>query len=138
MELKDTLGICGDPLVGRALTLLLRGSGYKVRFLLLAQCFWEPQALKDIRLSVLTPTPELSTERRSALVRWLKEISEARGMPVLELVTPFLVEARREEARHKSWHMVTWPCRIQELEQWIEAAWLRHYETKGERIGSYN
>ena len=120
MKLQPTLGICGDPLVGRALTLLLRGSGYKVTYLL-AQSFGELQALKDIRLLVLAPTPALSAERRSALVRSLKEISEARGMPVLELVTP-LVEARREEARHKSWHMVPWPCRSQELEQWIEAA----------------
>jgi hypothetical protein len=136
MELQPTLGICGDPLVGRALTLLLRGSGYKVRFLLLAQSFWEPQqALKDIWLLVLTPTPELSTERRNALVRSLKETSEAENMPVLELVTP--LEARREEAgNNESWHMVRWPCRIQELEWWIEAAWQRYYETKGERIGS--
>jgi hypothetical protein len=54
----------------------------------------------------------------------------------LELVTP--LEARREEAGNESWHMVRWPCRIQELEWWIEAAWQRYYETKGERIGSYN
>jgi hypothetical protein len=122
MELKPRLGICGDPLVGRALTLLLRGSGYKVRFLLLAQSFWEPQALKDIRLLVLTPTPELSTERRSAPVTSLKEISEARIMPVLELVTSF-VEARREEAgNNESWHMVPWPCRSGDLERWIQAA----------------
>jgi hypothetical protein len=99
--LKAALGICGEPLVGQALTLLLRVSGYNVRFLL-AQSFGEPQALKDVRLLVLAPTPELSTERRNALVSSLEETSEARNMPVLELVTS--VEARREEAGNESWH----------------------------------
>jgi hypothetical protein len=120
MELKPTLGICGDPVVGRTLTLLLRGSGYKVRFLL-AQSFWESQALKDIRLLVLAPTPQLSTEHRNTLMRSLKEASEAENMLVLELVTPF-VEARLEEAGNESWHMVPWPCRIGDLEGWIQAA----------------
>jgi hypothetical protein len=119
LELKSTLGICGDPVVGRALTLLLRSSGYKVRYLL-AQSFWEPQALKDVRLLVLTPTPQLTTERRNALVRSLKETSEAGKLPVLELETP--LEARREEVGKESWHMVPWPCRTGDLEWWIEAA----------------
>jgi hypothetical protein len=118
MKLKPTLGICGDPIVGQALTLLLRGSGYKVRFLL-TQSFWEPQALKDVRLLVLTPTPQLSIERRNALVTSLKETSEAGKLPVLELVTS--LEARREEAGNESWHMVPWPCRTGVLEWWIEA-----------------
>ncbi len=135
--LKAALGICGEPLVGQALTLLLRGSGYNVRFLL-AQSFGEPQALKDVRLLVLAPTPELSTERRNALVSSLEETSEARNMPVLELVTS--VEARREEAGneswHGSWHLVPWPCRTRDLELWIQAAWLRHYETMGARNGN--
>src|SRR5215210_8465046 len=95
MELKPTLGICGNPIVGRALTLLLRGSGYKVRFLL-TQSFEEPQALKNVQLLVLTPTPQLSTERRNALVTSLKETSEAGKLPVLELVvTP--LEARQKK-----------------------------------------
>jgi hypothetical protein len=71
MEAKATLSICGEPIVGWALTLLLRGSGYKVRFLL-AQSFWEAQALKDARLVVLTPTPQLSIERATPLCRRLR------------------------------------------------------------------
>ena len=116
-----TLGICGEPVVGQALTLLLRGSGYTVRFLR-TQSFWEPQALKDVRLLVLAPTPGLSTERRNALRRSLKEISEARSMPVLELVRSGEPGRRREEAESESWHTVPWPCRIEELERRIEAA----------------
>jgi hypothetical protein len=104
-----------------------------VRFLL-ARSFGEPQALKDVRLLVLAPTPELSTARRGAVVRLLKETSEAGDMPVLELVTPF--EAGREERGNGSWHMVPWPCRIGDLEWWIQAACLRHFRTMGERIGN--
>ncbi len=134
--MKATLGICGEPVVGQALTLLLRGSGYTARFLR-AQSLGEPQALKDVRVLVLAPTPGLSTERRDALVTLLKEMSEARSMPVLELVT--LGESgrrREEEAESESWHTVPWPCRIEELERQIEAALMRHYETRGEGNGN--
>jgi hypothetical protein len=120
--LKATLGICGGAVVGQALTLLLRGSGYTARFLL-AQSLGEPHTLKDVRLLILAPTPGLSTERHNALVRSLKEISEARSIPVLELVTPGEA-GRREEAESESWHTVPWPCRVEELERWIEAAYL--------------
>jgi hypothetical protein len=129
--LKARLGICGDPVVGRALTLLLRSSGYKATYLF-AHSFGESQALKEVRLLVLTPTLELSSERRNTLMTLLKETSEAEDMPVLELVIPFAL--RQEEVGNESWYMVPWPCRIGDLEGWIEEAWLRHYETRGERI----
>jgi hypothetical protein len=133
-ELRATLGICGGAVVGQALTLLLRGSGYTARFLH-AQSLGEPQALKDVRLLILAPTPGLSTERHNALVRSLKEISEARSIPVLELVTPGEAGRRREEAESESWHTVPWPCRIEELERRIEAASMGHYRTRGEGGG---
>jgi hypothetical protein len=63
--LKATLCICGDPVVGQALALLLRGSGYTVRFLL-AQSLVEPRVLEDVRLLVLALTPGLSAERSNA------------------------------------------------------------------------
>jgi hypothetical protein len=132
--MKATLGIYGEPITGRALTLLLRGSGYKVRFLL-AQPLGEPGALKDVWLLLLAPTPQLSAERRDALVASLKEASEAENMPVLELVTP-LEAGRPEEVASESWHTVPWPCRSEDLEWRIEAAWTRLYETRGERNGN--
>jgi hypothetical protein len=121
--LKATLGVCGGAVVGQALTLLLRGSGYTASSLS-PQSFWEPHALKDIRLLVLTPTLELSTERRNALVASLRKISEARSMPVLELVTPGESGRRREEAESELWHTVPWPCMIEELVRRVEAAYL--------------
>ena len=133
-ELKATLGIYGEPVVGQALALLLRGSGYAARFLL-AQSFGEHQALEDVRLLVLAPTPGLSTERRDALVGSLEEMSEATSTPVLELVTSGEA-GRRDGAESESWHTVPWPCRIEDLERRIGAALVRHYGTRSEGGGN--
>jgi hypothetical protein len=121
------LVVCGDPVVGRLLVLLLEDSGYEVRFLPRLSLN-ESGALERVRLLLLTPTPELSSERRAALLASLKDIQEAAaGLIVLELVTPS-EEMRREEVRDDSrgdsWHLVPWPCRFPELKRRIEAALL--------------
>jgi hypothetical protein len=125
------LVVCGDPVVGRLLVLLLEDSGYEVRFLPRLSLN-ESGALERVRLLLLTPTPELSSERRAALLASLKDIQEAAaGLIVLELVTPS-EERRREEvpddsrgdSRVVSWHLVPWPCRFPELKRRIEAALL--------------
>jgi hypothetical protein len=121
-----TLAVCGDPVVGRLLVLLLEDSGYGARFLPRLSLD-EPGALEGVRLLLLAPTPELSGKRREALLASIKDIQEAAGLIVLELVT-LSEERRREEARDESrggsWHLVPWPCRIPELKQRIEAALL--------------
>src|SRR3954454_17180304 len=73
------LTILGDPVVGRALMLLLRGSGYEAKFLTassLSQQLW----LKGSDLLLLTPTPELSAERREALVALIRERTRSTKM----------------------------------------------------------
>ena len=110
--------------------LLLEDSGYEVRFMPRLSLN-ESGALERVRLLLLTPTPELSSERRAALLASLKDIQEAAGLIVLELVTPS-EERRREEVRDDSrgesrgdsWHLVPWPCRFPELKRRIEAALL--------------
>jgi hypothetical protein len=47
---KTTLGICGDPVVGWALALLLRGPGYEAIFMPAHAALGEAQAVKDVRL----------------------------------------------------------------------------------------
>jgi hypothetical protein len=111
-----------DLLVGQALALLLRGSGYEVKFLPVSSLN-EPGALEGVRLLLLTPTPGLSTERRKALLASLKDIQGAAELIVMELVTPS-EERRRDEARGESWHLVPWPSRVKEVERRIEAALL--------------
>ncbi len=128
-----TLALCGDPVVGRALTLLLRASGYKVRFLP-AISFEEAWALKNVQLLVLTPTPQLSTERRNALLASLKETSEAVEMAVLVLVTPS-EKGLEEAAWGKLWDRVSWPCRTSDLAWHIEVALGRYYSRlRGESV----
>jgi len=115
-----TLAVCGDPIVGRALVLLLQGSNYDVRFLPVS-FLSEPGALEDVRLLLLTPMPGLSDVRRKAFLVLLKEASDAAKTPVLELVASS--KGRRDgETRVGLAYAVAWPCSTQELERWIEAA----------------
>ncbi len=119
---KTVLAICGDPVVGRALALLLRSSLYDARFLT-ASSLGEPASLEGVRLLVLTPTWELDAEGRAALVASLRGASAAAAAPILEL-TSSTGEARNGEARLKPEHTVPWPCTTEELERRIQAALL--------------
>ena len=115
------LMILGDPVVGRALMLLLRGSGYEAKFVpapSLSQHLW----LKGSDLVLLTPTPELSTEDREALVASLEEGTRSTEIQVLELATPHSQETPKGGMKGERGHYVPWPCSIEELEQWIESA----------------
>jgi len=116
------VAICGDPVVGRLLVLLLGDSGYEVRFLPRSSLN-EPATLEGVRLLLLAPTPELSSERRASLLALLKYIQESTGLIVLELVT-LSEEGQSEEARGESWQLVPWPSRLPELKRRIEAALL--------------
>jgi hypothetical protein len=114
------LTILGDPIVGQALMLLLRGSGYEAKFVpasSLSQQLW----LKGSDLLLLTPTPELSAEHREALVASLEEGTSSATMQVLELATPLSQETPKGGMEGERWHYVPWPCSIEELERWIEA-----------------
>lgn len=116
------LVICGDPVVGRALALLLRSSLYDARFLS-ASSLSEPGSLEGVRLLLLTPTWDLSAESREALLASLKGASAAAEAPILELTSSF-GEARNGEARLGPEHTVPWPCSTEELERRVQAALL--------------
>jgi hypothetical protein len=117
------LTVWGDPIVGQAIVLLLRGANYEANFLP-ASPSRKPISLKGIQLLVLTPTPQLSTgERDTLLASFLRNTSSAAKIPVLELTILPSKEIREGQAPNESsWHEVPWPCRINELVQWIETA----------------
>ena len=119
---KTVLAICGDPVVGRALALLLRSSLHEVRFLPVSSLS-EPGALEGVRLLLLTPTWDLDAERRGALLASLRGATAAAGPPILEL-TSSSGEARNGDARLRPEHTVHWPCTTEELERRIQAALL--------------
>jgi hypothetical protein len=115
------LSILGDPVVGRALMLLLRGSGYEAKFLPSSSLLSQQLPLKGSDLLLLTPTPELSVERREALVALLRERTSSAKLQVLELATPLSQETPKGAMEGAWWHYVPWPCGIEELEGSIEA-----------------
>ena len=116
------LSVWGDPIVGQALVLLLRGSGYEAKFVP-ALPSSELPLLKDIQLLLLTPTPQLSAEERETLLASLlrRNTSGTTKLRVLELVVPS-EETQEGRMRNAAWHEVPWPCRLETLEQHIEAA----------------
>jgi hypothetical protein len=116
------VAICGDPVVGRTLALLLRGSHYDARFLTTSS-LGEPGSLEGVRLLMLTPTWELDADRRETLVASLRDASDAAKAPILELTSSF-GGARNGHARLRPDHIVYWPCSTEELERRIQAALL--------------
>ncbi len=116
------VAICGDPVVGRTLALLLRGSSYDARFLTTSS-LGEPGSLEGVRLLLLTPMWELTGEDREALLASLRGASGAAEVPILELTSSFEL-ARNGEARLRPEHTVPWPCTPEELERRIQAALL--------------
>jgi hypothetical protein len=110
------IAICGDPIVGRALALLLRSDYYEVRFVPV-DASGEPGPLRDARVVVLAPPSGLSSGRREALITTLKKRAAVANIPVLEL-TAFSEGMRAEPAQGT----VPWPCSTEELERRIEEA----------------
>ena len=116
------LAICGDPVVGQALALLLRSPLYDTRFLPTSSLS-EPGSLEDVDLLLLTPMWESNAEHREALLASLKGASDTAQIPILELITSS-GETRNGEARVGPQHTVSWPCSTKELERRIQAALL--------------
>jgi hypothetical protein len=77
---------CGDPVVGRALALLLVPSRYEARLASLETSV-KPERIEDTGVVLLAPTPGLSSARRESLTVILGKRAAAVGIPVLELTT---------------------------------------------------
>ena len=113
------LGVCGDPVVSRALVLILRGLDYNARFVSISSLS-DSESLEGIRLLLLTPMPELSSERCKTLIASFADTGDTRRLPTLELVGAS-VEAQGGGAVEGSEYFVPWPCRTENLAQRIES-----------------
>lgn len=134
---RASLTIWGDSVVGRALMLLLRGSGYNVKFLPAALPLGQPLPLRGSSLLVLTPTPQWSKKERQAFLGSLRKTAEAAIIPVLELRMPGEEPQEESANRDASWHYVPWPCGVEELEEWIVALIaLHHGELEAKELGA--
>jgi uncharacterized integral membrane protein len=116
------LAIFGDPVVGQALALLLRGFRYDA-LLLPASSSSDLKLPEYARLLLVTPTPQLDSEQREAFLSLLEDKANAARIPLLKLVN-FSEEPGDGDARTKLKHTVSWPCGIEELKRQIEGALL--------------
>lgn len=105
----------GDSIVGHALALLLRGSGYDTRFEEIG-VFDARKALQKAGLVLLAPGLD-EWERGTVLSSATAPYHDG-GPPVLELVS---ANASRPGVGHT---VVPWPCRTEDLERGVEAALL--------------
>ena len=82
---RMTAAVCGDPVVGQALVLLLRDHRFDVRFLS-ATDLDEPGALSDVGVLLLAPISNLSGVDRDRLLAAFRHAHEIRSrFTVLDL-----------------------------------------------------
>ena len=115
-EARTTVAILsGDPLVGRALELLLKGADYEVRLLEETDASRVEDVLHDT--DVLLLDRGLSNGRREDFLGALASTLETAAIPVLSLSPGLEGASAAEEDR-----VVPWPCKIEDLVREIEAA----------------
>lgn len=123
-ERRGVLAVCGDPIVGRALVLLLHGLGYDARFVAVSS-LGEPEALDDVGLLLLILTPELDAARHEARSGPPEDTSFVSRvvphLPILELVG---FDGARGAAEGGLERALSWPCSTEQLKQRIEATFL--------------
>ncbi len=114
-EARTTVAILsGDPLVGRALELLLEGADYEVRLLEEPDASRVEDLLRGADVLILDRT--LSNGRREDFLGALAGTLEMATIPVLAL-SPGSDGMPVKEDR-----VVPWPCKIEDLVREIEAA----------------
>lgn len=107
------LVVGGDTVVGYAIKLLLRGSGYDARFATLST-FDEEMTLRDADLILLSPGLD---ERGRGAVLASNDATRVGGeLPLVELVPATTAWPREGHV------LLPWPCRPEDLEREVEAA----------------
>ena len=114
------VAVCGDPVVGQALVLLLGGPRYDARFVPVSGLS-EPGSLEDVHLVLLTPMWGLNGGGRDAKMTSLRGALGATQAPILELTSSFYRGERNGEVGVESEHTVPWPCSTEELERRLHA-----------------
>ena len=116
-ETRTTVAILGgNPLVGRALELLLGSAGYKVRLLEEPEAFEDPDLLAGV--DVLLLGRGVSDERREEFLGAMASTLETATIPVLAL-SPGPEGGLAAEDR-----LVPWPGRVEDLAREIDAVLL--------------
>lgn len=117
---RATLAVCGDPVICRALVLLLRTPDYDVGYLPVAS-LGAPGSLADVQVLLLAL--ERDAQRRKATLDLVNRATAGAEVQVLELGHAF--EGRSGQRKEKPvWSdgTVPWPCSTEELQRRIEDA----------------
>lgn len=118
-ESPVSLAVCGDPIAGRALVLLLNGYGYSVRFVP-ASSLGDPESLEGVRLLLLMLTADLHPDRGEDALRSIEAAVASSGIPTLKLLSSEEVwDAELSEGTER---VMFWPCSTELLRQHIQAA----------------
>ncbi len=112
----------GDVVAGRALELLLRGSGYDARFEALRN-FGTRRGLREAGLILLAPGLE---EWERGMILASARAPGRDGHPALAELVPAAVS--RPEQGHV---LIPWPCRTEDLERALEDALRRAVDLAG-------
>lgn len=108
-----TVLICnGDPIVGRALELLLRTADYTVKYVA-DDCLQRPGTLEGVRLVLLGAG--WGAQSRAAVVQAASNAPDRASISILELGEPF------DGSEIEPGRNVPWPCRTEDLTRRIEA-----------------
>jgi len=114
----------GDPVVGRAIMLLLQDVGYVSSYL--SENSLDHLADLDGDHLLLLGA-ECSTERRESIEAMVESGVLSTTMPILALRTS------RDRVQIESEYDVPWPCSSEELRRWIDSALLSENEARKER-----
>ncbi len=106
--------LSGNPMVGRALELLLERAGYEVRLLEESVALGVEDLLKGVEVLLLGRG--LSNGRRESFLSALASTLETAAIPVLSL------SPGSEGTSAGADRVVPWPCRIEDLAREIESA----------------
>ncbi len=105
----------GDPIVGRALKLLLRTADYSVKYVA-RDPLERLGTLEGVRVLLLGPGWDIQS--REAVVEAVGDAPDPSRISVLELGFP------PEGAGLEPERYVPWPCRAEDLKRWVDAALL--------------
>ena len=114
-----SLAVCGDPVICRALVLILRSPAYDVKHVSVASLGF-PGALAGVQVVLLGP--ERDPERRRKTLGLVEAAIGADEVHLLELSSAF--EDNPEPRGAHSWpdSSISWPCSTEELKRRIQEA----------------
>lgn len=128
-----TLAVCGDPVICRALVLILQCPDYDVKYVPTAS-LGAPGALGGVQVLLLAL--ERDGERRREILELLEEATDGSEIRVLELSAAFEIGPERPRERAWAEGKIPWPCSTEELKRHIKIALTDGPPTGGVARGS--